>query len=325
MTKSISNNNEKCSSNEHDQTDAIYFCKICNIYMCNKCENFHSKLFMNNHKHYKLEQDIKKLFTGICKEDNHPNKLDYFCLTHNKLVCVACISKMKNKGNGQHSNCQLCTIEEIKNDKKSNLIVNINNLENESKTINSIIDKLKKIFEEMQDKKESLKLYIQKLFTQIRNTLNERETRLLELVDKKCDNLFFDESLIIESENLPKEISISIEKAKKINNDWDDENKLSSLINICLDIESHIEEINKLNNNINIYSPIPSAIKFHPDQNKIDLFLESIKSFGNILFDDKLVDKNKINIDEKENKKILDEDGFEIVGLKIKKAKKNKQ
>ena len=174
----------------------------------------------------------------------------------------------------------------------------------------------------MEDKKESLKFYIQKLFTQIRNTLNKRETRLLELVDKKCDNLFFDESLIIESENLPKEISISIEKAKKISNDWDDENKLSSLINICLDIESHIEEINKLNNNINIYSPIPSAIKFHPDQNKIDQFLESIKSFGNIIFDDKLVDKNKINIDEKENKKILDEDGFEIVGLKKKKAKK---
>ena len=92
-----------------------------------------------------------------------------------------------------------------------------------------------------------------------------------------------------------------------------------------MDIESHIEEINKLNNNINIYSPIPSAIKFHPDQNKIDQFLESIKSFGNIIFDDKLVDKNKINIDEKENKKILDEDGFEIVGLKKKKPKKNKQ
>ena len=115
----------------------------------------------------------------------------------------------------------------------------------------------------MQDKKESLKLYIQKLFTQIRNTLNEREDKLLEIVDKKCDDLLFDESLIIEIENLPKEINISIEKAKKINNDWDDENKLSSLINICLDIENLIEEINKLNNNINIYSQIPSTIKFY--------------------------------------------------------------
>ena len=147
----------------------------------------------------------------------------------------------------------------------------------------------------------------------------------MELVDKKCDNLFFDESLIIESENLPKEINISIEKAKKINNDWDDENKLSSLINICLDLERHIEEINKLNNNINIYSQIPSTIKFYPDQNKIDLFLENIKSFGNIICDDKFNGKNKINIDEKENKKILDEDGFEIVGLKKNKAKKNRQ
>ena len=256
------------------------------------------------------------------KEDNHPNKLDYFCLTHNKLVCVACISKINKKGNGQHSNCQLCTIEEIKNAKKGNLIVNINNLEYESKAINNNIGKLKKIFEEMNNKKESLKLYIQKLFTQIRNTLNEREDKLLEIVDKKCDNLFFGESLIIESEKLPKEISISIEKAKKINNDWDDENKLSSLINICLDLESQFEEINKLNNNINIYSQIPSAIKFYPGQNKIDLFLENIKSFGNIICDDKFSDKNKINIDEKENKKLLDEDGFEIIGLKKRKQKK---
>ena len=66
-----------------------------------------------------------------------------------------------------------------------------------------------------------------------------------------------------------------MKKQKTINNDWDDENKLSSLINICLDIESHIEEINKLNNNINIYSAIPSLIKFCPSQNKIDLFLEN--------------------------------------------------
>ena len=35
-------------------------------------------------------------------------------------------------------------------------------------------------------------------------------------------------------------------------------------------------KINRLNNNINIYSKIPSLIKFYPAQNKIDQFLESI-------------------------------------------------
>ena len=38
----------KCSSKEHKDVNAIKFCAECKIYMCNKCENFHSFLFYNH-------------------------------------------------------------------------------------------------------------------------------------------------------------------------------------------------------------------------------------------------------------------------------------
>ena len=43
----------KCSFEEHKDIDAIITCPECKIYMCNKCENFHSSLFKNHHP-YKL-------------------------------------------------------------------------------------------------------------------------------------------------------------------------------------------------------------------------------------------------------------------------------
>ena len=39
----------KCSMEEHKEINAIKFCPECRIYMCNKCDNFHSSLFKNHH------------------------------------------------------------------------------------------------------------------------------------------------------------------------------------------------------------------------------------------------------------------------------------
>ena len=45
----------KCSSIDHIKIDAIIFCNICKVYLCNKCETFHSKIFQNH-----SVQDLKK-------------------------------------------------------------------------------------------------------------------------------------------------------------------------------------------------------------------------------------------------------------------------
>ena len=81
-----------CSS--HIESNAISFCEQCKIYMCNKCLNFHTYLFKNHHT-YNLDKNKDEIFTGICQENNHDNKLEYFCNTHNKLCCCACTTKIK--------------------------------------------------------------------------------------------------------------------------------------------------------------------------------------------------------------------------------------
>ena len=112
---------KKCSSNIHKEDKAILFCQECRIYMCDKCNNYHSKLFQN-HTLFKIGKDLdnKESFNGLCKEENHSVELKYFCITHNILCCAECIIKMKTKDSGKHSECHVCTIEDIENEKKIN-------------------------------------------------------------------------------------------------------------------------------------------------------------------------------------------------------------
>ena len=35
-------NQKKCSAKKHADVNAISYCEECNIYMCNKCMNYHS-------------------------------------------------------------------------------------------------------------------------------------------------------------------------------------------------------------------------------------------------------------------------------------------
>ena len=50
------NKAKKCSSKKHAEIDAIYYCLECRVYMCNKCETFHSDLFPN-HNPYNLNKN----------------------------------------------------------------------------------------------------------------------------------------------------------------------------------------------------------------------------------------------------------------------------
>ena len=107
----------KCSSKEHGETDAISYCQECRVYMCNKCNDFHSKICHFHHS-YNLYKNINEIFTGFCKENNHKDELGYYCKNHNILCCSACISKIRGKGNGEHKDCDICFIEDIKEEKK---------------------------------------------------------------------------------------------------------------------------------------------------------------------------------------------------------------
>ena len=283
-----------CSAEEHEEIKAICFCIECKIYMCNKCEKIHSKLCKFHHW-YNLDQNLDVLFTGFCKEIDHVEKLDYFCKDHNKLCCALCITKIKGKGKGQHKDCNVCFIEEIKDEKKNKLQDNIKSLENLSNTLNQSINQLKIIIETINNNKEELKLKVQKIFTTIRSEINEREDKLLLDINKIYQDKFFKEDIIKECEKLPNKIKISLEKGKIIDENWTEENKLNYLIDNCINIENNIRNINTINETIKKCNNSKKIkIIFIPEEeSKINQFVETIRKFGYIC-EDKITIVSKI-------------------------------
>jgi len=92
--------------------------------MCKKCEIFHSNLF-SNHQNFIFQKGDKEIFTGFCQEEDHNNQLEYFCKTHNQLCCAACIAKIIKRKNGKHKDCEVCLIEDVKDEKINYLKENI--------------------------------------------------------------------------------------------------------------------------------------------------------------------------------------------------------
>ena len=288
------NNAQKCSLKEHADINAIIYCLDCKIYLCNKCENNHSKLF-KNHYLKNLGKNKDDIFTGLCKEKKHSNELIYYCKNHNQLCCAACLSKIKDNEYGQHKDCDVCNIKDIKNKMKNDLNKNIKFLELLSNNIKESINQLKMNYTKIENNKETLKSEIQQIFTKIRSSLNEREDEILLNRDKEFNNLLFNEDFIKETEKLPNKIELILVKSKKNSNDWDLDNKLNSIINECINIENNIKNINIINNKINYYNSINIKIKFKPELGEIDKFIKKMKSFGNIYFDK----NNDINNDYK--------------------------
>ena len=246
--------NKKCSSKKHSEIDAESFCLECNKYLCDKCLNFHSELF-DNHQICKLDDNLEDIFSDFCKEKGHNNKLEYYCFDHNQLCCANCLCKISDGKNGQHKNCKVCPIDQIKDEKRQKLKENISCLEKLSELNNN-------------EKMNKEKIKVQNIFTKIRSSLNDREEKLL----SDIDNLY-NESKI--NEELSNKIEKNLEKGKKINEDWN-ENKLSFIINDCINIEKNMKEFNLLNENANM----DNEFKFK--QEELSSILKSIDEFGEI-------------------------------------------
>jgi len=275
-------NQIKCSSKKHGEINAIIFCLECNIYMCNKCSNHHSEILDNHHK-YNLNENIQEIFTGICKEPNHNDKLIYYCKNHNQLCCPACLCKIKDKDNGQHTDCNVCLIDEIREEKRQKLNDNIKYLEDFSDKLENSINELKNIFKKISEYKEDLKMKVSKIFTKIRNSVNEKEDKLLNDIENKFDQFFFKEDFINQSEKLPNKIKLYLEKGKKIKDTWNNDENLNSLINDCIIIENNIKNINDINKNLENFKIAKTKFKFRPDSDdEINKFLAKIYEFGEI-------------------------------------------
>ena len=141
-----------------------------------------------------------------------------------------------------------------------------------------------------------MKLNVQKIFTKIRNAVNEREDELLLEIDKQYDNIFFNEQFIKDSEKIQNKIIISIEKGKKIDKEWNEPDKLYSFLNDCINIENNISYINTINEKINKFNNLDGyKLGFIQDENEINKILDVIRKFGSISKDSKFNNSKIIN------------------------------
>ena len=310
----MEDNKKKCSNEEHINIDAISYCENCKIYICNKCSNLHQGLF-KKHIIYNIDNS-KEIFIDKCEENNHNNKLEFYCKNHNKLCCVACISKIKTNGYGQHKDCDVCILQDIKEEKKKKLKNNIKFLEDLSINLNNSIKKFKKLYDEIDKRKDELKTKIQNIFTKIRTALNEREDELLLEVDNKYKELYGNTDIIKDCEKLPNKIKSALEDGKLIDNEWNDNNKLSLLIYKCNNIELKIKNINMMNENIK-YNKINKDIifEYHIENEYLEELMININNFGR---------SNNFNIRSLILKKREELDKFyNLLSRKIKIKKKN--
>ena len=291
----MKDNDIKCSSINHKENDAILLCQDCKIYMCKKCESFHSGLFQK-HTQFDLKsfKGENELFTGLCMEKNHLIEFKFFCKSHNKLCCSECITKIKGDEYGQHTDCSICPIKDIKDEKYNKLKENIKLLEDLSTNIKDLIKEIKLIIEKVEDDKEQLKLEIQKMFTKLRNLINNKEDEILLQIDKKYEELYFDKDYILELEKLPDKINKSLKKGKIIEKDIE-KYKLSSFVFDCLNIENNIININEINENIKKFKSIQNKKYFVPNNQAFQQMMEFI---NNLKFIYSYVESEIINIEK---------------------------
>ena len=275
----------KCYYNEHSEQTATNYCFRCKKFLCDTCSTSH---YDTNPKHnlFSVDKDLKLNFTGFCTEPNHPNKLEYYCSTHNHLICAACLCKIKEKGDGQHLECKAYHIGEIKKEKKKKLNGNIKLLKKYSLNMKKITEDIINIFERINPIKEKIIMNIKNIFNNFRLLLEKREKELLNEVDKIYNKNFFDKNDIKNCDKLAIKIKFNIEKGKSVLENWEEaekEGKLNSLINDSINIEKHVSEIQKIKDKINSLN-LKSHLQFCLDNNDIELISEKIKNLGNVAF-----------------------------------------
>ena len=288
-------NQKKCSLKDHSNINAVSYCQKCEVYMCNKCNKFHQDLCAN-HLDFIINDNINELFNEICKEEKNHSKLNYFCKNHNKLCCLSCIAKIKGEGIGQHKDCDVFFIKEIKDEKINKLKENIKYLEDFSKSLELSINELKNLFNEINENKEQLKIDVQKIFTNLRNALNNREDELLNEIDKEFNNIYGNDDIIRKGEKFPEKIKKSIEKGKLIEKEINN-NKLISILNDCITIENNINDISKINETIDkCKNNNKIKINLYLNDEEINNLTEKIKNIGKISYNQFI--NSKIKFDE---------------------------
>ena len=238
---------------------------------------------------FSLNEDINKVFTGLCMKTNHSLKLEYYCKSHNQLCCAACIAKVKYNGKGRHKDCEIYNISQNKKNKKESYIKNISKLGMLSKKLRQTVKEMKDIYEKKKENKYALRCKIRDIFREIRSELNQREYKLYDEINSKFDKFFCQEQFIKENEKLPDLIKTTLEKGKIDDIGWNDEKILPKLINDTINIENINKKMDKIFEISKDFSSKKNAtLDFNLKKEEIEEgLLNKIKLFGGINIIDK--------------------------------------
>ena len=138
---------------------------------------------------------------------------------------------------------------------------------------------MKEIFKKINESKEEIKFKISKIFTKIRNIVNEREDQLLKELDNLYDNSYFKEDLIKKGEKMPNIIKMLLDKGNLIINEWNDDNKLIERTNDCINIEEKIKNIIEINENIKKCNIKKLNLEFLPEIEQSNDLLKNLEKF----------------------------------------------
>ena len=188
-------------------------------------------------------------------------------------------------------------IEKIAEEKINKLEDNIKYLEDISLKVTNSINELKKIINKIDENNQELKIKVSKIFTKLRNAINDREDKLLPDIDQIFNESFFDEKIVKQSEKLPKKIKEYLDKGKKLEKEkGDGVKKLNIFINDCIDIENSITMIKKMEHNIKKCNTENVNIVFWPkDEIEINQIITKIENFGEIVKENKILYINDLN------------------------------
>ena len=109
--------------------------------------------------------------------------------------------------------------------------------------------------------------------------MNEREDKLVEEVEQKFKNLYFDDDIVKECDKLPNNIKKCLDSGKEIKDKWNKENELSYVINCCIEFENNLNKIDEINQKIIKCNSNKIKIVFEINEKN---FEEKIKELGTI-------------------------------------------
>ena len=135
----------------------------------------------------------------------------------------------------------------------------------------------------MEELKEELKSKIMKIFTNIRNKLNEREDEILTELETISLDIYPSEKIIQEYERIPRKIKELLSKRKVLDEKLNNSNSLNSYIYDCINIENEFSKIKEIHDTINKYNiNSEKELFFFPEEKELEIIYNDIKSLGKI-------------------------------------------